>query len=191
MAPTKSLAAAVLFSGLLACTVYTVAIHFDKSGGALLLEKSCPPARIKEYGAKYGVGIEAVDGFLCALDTFFQASFQPPIGDFMRIFLLNGPVVNFVMLLEASRDDRPYIAYFPLIFGILTQTITAALASSIFWTLFTIQACFGGSRQAKAPVSRTAVEAAFLAVLLGYGIPTTWMVATESSLAVSLWHPFP
>ncbi|KAG8806936.1 hypothetical protein FRC17_004718 [Serendipita sp. 399] len=191
MAPTTSLAAVIAFSGLLACAVYTIPIHFDKSGGARLLESTCPPTRVKEYAASYGTGIEPIDGFLCGIDTFFKTASQPPIADFMRIFLLNGPVAYLVLLLESSRDDRPYVAYVPLLFGFLTQTITAALSSALFWALFTIQACFGGSRQAKTPVSHTAVEASVLAVLLGYGIPTAWMMVAESSFTILAWQPFP
>ncbi|KIM32370.1 hypothetical protein M408DRAFT_326962 [Serendipita vermifera MAFF 305830] len=189
MSPTKSLFAALVFSGVVVCAVYTVAIHLDASGGQKLLENTCPPSVVNAYSKQYGTGIFAVDSVLCGMDTLFKTSFEEPIKDFMTSFLLNGPVCLFVLLLESSRSDKPYVAFAPLLFGILTQTITAAIASSVFWTLFVVQACFGGSRQGRTPVSRTAVEAALLAVLIGYLIPTAWMMVTKSSLAIVLWHP--
>ena len=186
-----SLVSALVFSGVVACAVYTVAIHLDASGGQKLLEESCPPSVVNEFSERYGTGINAVDSVLCGMDTLFRTSLQDPIKDFTISFLLNGPMVLFVLMLESSRSDKPYVAFAPLIFGILTQTITAAISGSVFWTLFVIQATFGGTRQGRAPVSRTAVEAALLSVLIGYLIPSAWMMLIKSSLTIVLWHPFP
>lgn len=171
--------------------MYTVAIHLDASGGQKLLEGSCPPSVVSAYAQKYGVGINAVDSMLCALDTLFRASLVDPTKDFTVVLMLNAPMVLFVMLLESARSDKPYVAYAPLVFGILTQTITGAISTSLFWTLFTVQACYGGSRKGRAPISRTGVESAFLGVIIGYLIPTAWMMLTGSSLAIVLWNPFP
>jgi hypothetical protein len=128
---------------------------------------------------------------LCALDTLFRTSLVDPTKDFTIILMLNVPMVLFIMLLESTRRDKPYVAYAPLIFGILTQTITGAISASLFWILFTVQACYGGSRKGRAPTSRTGVESAFLGVIIGYLIPTAWVIFTRSSLAIVLWQPFP
>jgi len=117
------LVAVLVYSGIIACALYTIAIHLDASGGQKLLENLCPSSVVEAYAQHYGVGVNAVDSVLCVLDTVFRTSLQAPVKDFTIIFMLNGPMALFIMLVESTRNDKPYVAYAPLLFGVLTQTI--------------------------------------------------------------------
>lgn len=185
------LVAAVVSCLLLGCAIWTLPVHLKKSGGQQLIEEACPPPAIAAFSASYAFGSHSIGKILCQFDVIFQTALQDPVKDFTNIFFWGGPAVLFVLLLESSRIGRPYASSIPLVFGLLTQTITGAIAGILFWGLFLVQACYPGSRRGTAPVSYRDVEAAFLAVLIGYCIPTAWMVLAKTSLAIVLWHPFP
>lgn len=184
-------AATIALFSVLASAVWTVTIHVDASGGAKLIEETCPPPVVENFSRRYGTSIRSLDSFLCGIVSFFQTSLQDPIKDFTKIFLLGIPAILFALLLESSRSDRPFVASFPLVYGFITQFFTGAIATSLFWTLFVVQACYGGTRQGRKPVSRTGVEAALLAIFIGYVIPTAWMLVTHEIWAIILWQPFP
>ena len=187
------LVAALLFSGIVYSAFYTIVVHLEQSGGAALLEAACPPTHLAQFSKTYGVGIKAIDNFLCGADIFFSAALQEggPVEPLIRLFTLNGAVMSFVLLLESSRSDKPYVAFIPVVFGLAMQVITAALSLSTFWMLFVVQACWSTTRSAKKPLTKVQVEAALLATLGGYLIPTAWMLLTRSTWAIVVWQPFP
>jgi hypothetical protein len=184
-------AATIALSAVLASAVWTVAIHLHASGGTKLIDESCPPAAVETFSRRYGTSIGSLDSFLCGVVSFFQTSLQDTIKDFTTIFLLGGPTILFALLLESSRSDRPFVASFPLVVGVITQFFTGAIVISLGWTLFVVQACYKGTRQGRKPVSRADVEAALLAIFIGYVIPTAWMLVTHDIWAIILWQPFP
>ncbi|CAG7854077.1 SubName: Full=Uncharacterized protein {ECO:0000313/EMBL:CCA70018.1} [Serendipita indica DSM 11827] len=191
MSLTKSLVAGATFAAALTAAVFTVCVHFEASGGVHLCRDACTPAVVKEYGIKYGLGVQSIDTFLCHLDAFFRASLESPVLEFTQLFLLSVPVSVFVLLIESMRDDKPLVGFVPLLFTILLQTISGALGGTLFWMPFVVQACFGGSRQAKKTLNQVDVEAALIATVGGYLAPTAWMFLTKDSLAILVWQFFP
>ncbi|PVF97723.1 hypothetical protein CPB86DRAFT_412040 [Serendipita vermifera] len=191
MAPTKALAAFVIYSAILACAVWSIAIHLDRSGGQAIIDATCPPGITAEYTKRYAAGIQGLGSMLCGLNSFFKSSLEDPVKDLTIIFLMNGPIASLVMLLESGREDRPYVASLPLLAGLLTQTITGGLAATLYWLFFLVQVFLSGTRRAEKPVSRTEAEAALLGVLVGYMIPTAWMIMNKDTPSIMFWQPFP
>ncbi|CAG7848189.1 SubName: Full=Uncharacterized protein {ECO:0000313/EMBL:CCA75705.1} [Serendipita indica DSM 11827] len=193
MSSTKSLLAVSLYGAIIASAFYTIVTHLEQSGGAALLEAGCPPQHLAQFSKTYGTGIKAIDNFLCGADVFFTVALEEggPVETLTRLFTLNGAVMSFVLLLEASRSDKPYAAFVSVVFGLAMQVITAAISFSTFWMLFVAQAYWSTTRSGKKPLKRVDVEAALLATLGGYMIPTAWMLLTKSTWAIVVWQPFP
>jgi hypothetical protein len=163
----------------------------DRSGGQAIIDATCPPVVAEVYIQRYAAGIKGLGTMLCGLDSFFKQSLEDPVKDLTLIFLMNGPIVSYVLLLESGREDRPYVASLPLIAGLLTQVITGGLAATLYWMFFLAQVFISGTRQALKPVSRVQAEAALLGVLVGYMIPTAWMIMNKNTPAIMYWQPFP
>lgn len=152
---------------------------------------ACSPAVVDEFSQKYGIGVRGVDQVLCQFNETYQAFLSGKVRDTTMVFFWTLPVMAFATLLESTRSDRSKVASYPVILGILYQTITGGLAISVFWGLFLWNVRPGSRTLARAPVTRVDAEAALVAVIVGYYIPTVWMTVTKDPLAVVVWQPFP
>lgn len=132
-------------------------------------------------------GIFPMDKLLCILVEIFTLALSPPAEKFTQNFLLSLPTLVLVILLEGAREDRPWFVV-PLLWGLLYQVCSIGLIVSIMWFPLVLEYRRG---KATLPVTRTHAEGAFVALLLGYYVPTFAMLVTKHHIAIALWQLFP
>jgi hypothetical protein len=182
------------FASFAAISIWGIGFHWALSGANDQVVEICSPSVVDTFSKSYGTGVRGVDQVLCQFNETFQALLSGKAKDTTTVFFWTMPVIVFASLLESTRTDRPIVASYPLIFGILYQTMTGGFVISAFWGLFLWSlrpgSGTGSAKLARAPITRANAEAALTAVVLGYYAPTTWMIMTKSPLAVVLWQPF-
>ncbi|KAK7440235.1 hypothetical protein VKT23_017176 [Stygiomarasmius scandens] len=139
-------------------------------------------------------GFPIVDQGLCVLISLFHSVFHPSVYPVMAWFMASSaPVVAFLAL-ESRRQNRnmPFMVKSPTFDGILMQTLSFAFTLPLYW-MFAVTSGVAVSRPSAggSVVPKSFATAVFFAVLLGFVVPTVYMLNLQTPYAILTWQPFP
>ena len=183
-----SAGAVVVFLSLAGIGAYTVFVHMALSGAEKSINDACPvpPIYASPSQLQY-THLTALDAFLCNLVEFFKIALLPPNKAYSVHFLAGVAPVALVFLIEGTRSDRSR-AVIPLIIGLLYQTISGAVAGSLSWLVIVLSVKGGKGR---APLTQAEAESVFMAISIGYVLPTLGFVASHDEYVIAYWQVFP
>ena len=179
----------MVFLSLTAIGAFTIFVHIALSGAQEQLNDACPiPPIYASPSQLHDTHVTALDAVLCNLVEFFKIGLLPVNQAYTVHFLAGITPVALVFLIEGTRSDRSR-AVIALLFGCLYQTISAAMASSLFW-LVAVLAMASGKR-GRAPLTQAEAESVFMAISIGYVLPTLAFIASHDEYAIAYWQFFP
>ena len=160
-----------------------------QSGAQKQIDGACPiPPVYESFSQLQYTNLTAVDAFLCNLVEFFKIALLPANQAYTVHFLAGVAPIALVFLIEGTRSDRSR-AVIALIVGLLYQTISGAVAGSLSW-LIIVLAVVGGNT-GKAPLTRAEAESVFIAISIGYILPTLAFIASTDEYVIAYWQFFP
>jgi hypothetical protein len=136
------------------------------------------------------VGVSSVDGLLCILVAFFQASFDPTTFPFAADFMASWSAPVALTFIEAGRSGRSMALAFPVVLGLIYQTEGAGFAFPLFWLALIISGHTRLDRVA-ARIDQARAEAALFAVLGGFILPSVLMLTLQDPVVTAAWQFFP
>ncbi|THV07837.1 hypothetical protein K435DRAFT_708900 [Dendrothele bispora CBS 962.96] len=181
----------LIFPTLAALAYHYIVGHTDASGWGDKLKIQCLEDPANPYAGSY-TGIAHVDTVLCILVSVFHASFTPVSLPFTMWFLTSAPPITAYLYLEAYRKNTPFPISFPIIPGVLMQTVTFGATFPTYWLLsiltgVTSRRASGGNSQ----VNRAHAEAVAFGVFIGMFIPTISMLILHDPTVTAIWQFFP
>jgi hypothetical protein len=181
--------AAVVFLSLAGIGAFTIFVHIALSGAQKLLGDACPiPPVYTSPSQRPYTHLVALDAFLCNLVEFFKIGLLPANQAYTIHFCAGIAPVALVFLIEGTRSDRSR-AVIALLVGILYQTISAAVAGSLFWLVAVLVMASG--KKGRAPLTQAEAESVFIAISIGYVLPTLAFIASHDEYAIAFWQFFP
>jgi hypothetical protein len=181
--------AVVVFLSFAGIGVYTIFVHMAVSAAQKSINDACPvPPTYASPSQLAYTRFTGLDIALCHLVEFFKISLLPVNLAYTVHFLAGIAPVALVFLIEGTRSDRSR-AVIPLLVGSLYQTISAGVAGSLVWLVIVLSAA--GRTQARAPLTQAQAESAFLAISIGYVLPTLLFVSSHDEYAIAYWQFFP
>lgn len=144
----------------------------------------CPP------GSKHYIPLTrnpAVDETLCVLISVFHTGLETKevMSPFVSYFLATvvPPVMLFISI-ESSRKGRRFVvSYTSLISGVFAQVVSFAVSMPIFWLYFILSARF-----VKGRVTQIHAEASVLGMLIGWVIPSIFLVTHVDPVITVAWN---
>ena len=139
--------------------------------------------------------ITEVDQLLCGMVAFFHALVDPAYNALLAVLFPAVGVAVLIPFLEASRDNPPFALRMPTAIGVLFQLATMGVIMPFYSLLFVIT--YAASSQPSAIPNSTLMinqgnaEALLFGLLLGYILPTTFMVSFVHSSVTATWQGFP
>ncbi|KAG5651279.1 hypothetical protein H0H81_009222 [Sphagnurus paluster] len=132
------------------------------------------------------------DAFLCPLVTFFHAAIDlPDAQSFLTYFIGIGAPLVAIPLIESSRAGRSLFIAYPLIFGLLSQTITVGVTFPIYWLLFIMSGGANNTNPRDAKITQSHAEAIVFGLLIGAVIPSVGMLVLNDPQVTAMWQPYP
>lgn len=167
----------------------------ESSGLYLTLADRCNPLfefeeHVTPYLIKY-TGLRGLDLYaLCPLVSFsHEAIAYPDAISFFTYFVGISAPLPIIPAVEGWRSDRSRYIAFPVIFGILCQTLTVGVMMPIYWLVFIVT---GGVDRTKNPtVSQAHAESIVFGVLVGAVIPSIAMLILEDPQVTAIWQAYP
>ncbi|KAF8894416.1 hypothetical protein BD779DRAFT_1797449 [Infundibulicybe gibba] len=161
----------VIFPFLTMLAVKYTHVHMFKSGAMHKLTTQCA-VPLESPGAPYRLrysGYDAIDAQLCGVVAFFHAIMTPtePLA-FLSYFLGTAAALTVIPAIEAARKGRGAFLAFPIITGILCQTLTVGATMPLF-------GCSSSSR------------AIVFGLFLGLIIPSACLVIMGDPIAIHLF----
>jgi hypothetical protein len=136
------------------------------------------------------VGLGPVDGLLCILVAFFQASFDPVTLPFAADFMASGSSVAALTFVEAARSGRSTVLAFPALTGLFYQIRGAGVIFPLFWLALILSGHTRLDRVA-ARIDQARAEAVIFAVLSGFILPSVLMWTLQDPVVTAAWQFFP
>ena len=184
-----SAGAIVIFLSLAGIGAYTIFVHIALSGAQKLVDNACPAPPIYTTPSQLPyTSVTALDAVLCNLVEFFKVALLPVNQPFTVHFLSGMAPVALVFLIEGTRSDRSR-AVIALLVGLLYQTISGAVGASLSWLVIVL--AVAGGKTGKAPLTQAEAESVFLAISIGYVLPTLAFVASQDEYVIAYWQFFP
>ncbi|KAF9456121.1 hypothetical protein BDZ94DRAFT_1230104 [Collybia nuda] len=188
-----------IFPVLSALAFHYILRHMNQTGLDAKLTDGCNPlfdGHVTPYLIQY-TGIKGLDGHgLCPLVTFFHAAIATPDAlSFLTYFVGVAAPLAIIPAVEGWREGRSLFIAFPVLFGILCQTLTVGVTMPIYWMLFIITGGASSTRATEATknpvVSQGHAEAIIFGVVVGAVIPSVAMLVLEDPHVTAIWQPYP
>jgi hypothetical protein len=181
--------AAVVFLSLASVGTYTIFGHIILSGAQKSIQDACPvPPNYASPSQLPYTRLTLLDATLCNLVEFFKIGLLPVNQAYTVHFLAGVAPVALVFLIEGTRSDRPR-AVIPLVIGLAYQTLSSGVMGSLSW-LVIVLSLVGGTK-GRAPLTQAEAESVFMAITVGYVLPTLALAATQDEFVIAYWQPFP
>ena len=178
----------MVFLSLTAIGAYTIFVHMALSGAQEQLDDACPiPPVYASPSQLHYTHVTALDAVLCNLVEFFKVSLLPVNQAYTVHFLAGVAPVALIFLIEGTRSDRSY-AVIALLVGLLYTTISGAVAAPLFW-LVAVLAMASGKR-GRAPLNQAEAESVFIAISIGYILPTLVFITSPGEYVIAYWQFF-
>ena len=178
-----------MFLSLAGLGAYTVFVHIALSGAQNQISEACPMPYVYASPSQLPyTRLTALDAFLCNLVEFFKIGLLPANQAYTIHFCAGIAPVALVFLIEGTRSDRSR-AVIALLVGFLYQTISAAVAGSLCWLVAVLAMASG--KKGRAPLTQAEAESVFLAISIGYILPTLAFIASHDEYAIAYWQFFP
>ncbi|KAG5645880.1 hypothetical protein DXG03_005027 [Asterophora parasitica] len=187
----------ILFSGLVLGAKHFIFGHLHESGLDKHLANACSPqsTTITHYRLSY-VGHGTTDAILCPLVTFFHRAFSVPdaLSGLAYFLGVGGPLIA-IPSVESWRTGRSVLIAYPVIYGLLSQTLTVGLVYPIYWLIFILSGSAntgrGGGRPEDAKITQGHAEAIIFGLLVGAVVPTVGMLVLDDPVVTAMWQPYP
>ncbi|KAG6832722.1 hypothetical protein H0H92_012294 [Tricholoma furcatifolium] len=194
--PTQdALLPGALFTSLAFFATRFIFGHLYASGLALNLGGACAPqsSASQPYRLAY-TGLDRADAMLCPLVTFFHAAFEEPdaITALKYFISISGPLIT-IPTIESCRAKRSISIAFPVVLGLLSQTLTIGFTFPIYWLIFIVSggANTGWGRPEDALITQAHAEAIIFGLFVGAAIPSIGMVVFKDPQVTAIWQPYP
>ncbi|KAF5386874.1 hypothetical protein D9615_001688 [Tricholomella constricta] len=186
----------ILFSSLVFGAKRFIFGHLYDSGLAKHLASACTSqaTTTTHYRLSY-VGHDKTDAFLCPIVTFFHAAiaFPDALSGLTYFVGIGGPLIA-MPVVESWRAGRSIFIAYPVIFGLLSQTISIGMTFPIYWLIFILSGGAnagrgGGTGDAK--ITQAHAEAIVFGLVVGAIIPTVGMLVLEDPQVTAIWQLYP
>ena len=169
--------------------VYTIFVHMVLSGAQQKISEACPiPLIYASPSQRPYTHLVPLDAFLCNLVEFFKIGLLPANQAYTVHFCAGIAPTALVILIEGTRSDRSR-AVIPLVVGLLYKTISNAVAGPLFWLVAVLT--MAGGKKGRAPLTHAEAESAFIAISIGYMLPTLAFIASHDEYVIAYWQFFP
>jgi len=188
----------IVFPSLVALAFHFIFGHLRKSSidSDVTIAHACAPglAEATPYRLRY-VGLESIDNALCPLVTVFQTAINSQdLLTLITYFIGVGAPLIIVPAVEGLRAGRSRFIAYPIICGLLSQTMTAGVAMPLYWLIFILT---GGTKPAShrnpgnTSISQADAEAVVFGIVVGAVIPSAGMLALNDPYVTAIWQFFP
>jgi hypothetical protein len=102
--------------------------------------------------------------------------------------------IGMVPFIEAARSGRSYLLAFPILVGLLSQGITAAITLPIYWLLFVLTGAAGlhlRPDNGRTKITHAHAEALLFSAFTGVAIPSLGMLYLNDPIVTAIWQPYP
>ncbi|KAJ8508550.1 hypothetical protein ONZ45_g9184 [Pleurotus djamor] len=179
----------IIFPVLTALGVRYLSGSFLSSGLGDDLAKACS-ASDSPY-LHHVSGLHGLDGFLCNLVAFFHAILEPKVSPVLMYFMGTAGGLMAFPLIEAQRQSRPLLLAFPMIVGLLGQSITIGLTMTLYWPIFIWRGSANLVSHPTVHVTQADAEAIVFATFVGTIIPSVGLMVLRDPTVTALWQIFP
>ena len=169
--------------------------HLYKSGTRARLDENC--ISTAQYKLAY-TGVEPLDEGLCGLVTVFHASMDPSNIAFTIEGLTSLATYVTLPYIEAARSGRNLALAFPVLFGILYQSLSMAFIFPLYCLAFVWSGAASFHKhphtrdsQNLTKVDQAHAEGILFGLFVGYLIPTASMLVLEDPYVTIIWQFFP
>jgi hypothetical protein len=188
----------VIFPALSALAYHYILGQLYESELGVKLESLCNPVHTNAtpYLLQY-TGFHGVDGHgLCPLVSFFHSALETPdASSFLAYFVGIGAPLVIIPNVEGWRNGRNLFVAFPMLFGLLGQSLTVGVTLPLYWLIFILTGAAKpkqNTKDAKGPIiSQAHAEATIFGVIIGAIIPTVAMLILEDPYVTAIWQPYP
>ncbi|KAF8070074.1 hypothetical protein FPV67DRAFT_1486086 [Lyophyllum atratum] len=190
--PRDTILPLVVFPSLILLAKRFIFGHLYESGLAKHLAGACTPAAaaVTPYHRPY-TGVHHVDACLCPLVTFFHAALDEPDAlSFLTYFVGVAAPLIAIPAIEGWRAGRSGFIAYPVIFGLLSQTLTVGMTFPIYWLIFMLSGGANTSRT-EAKITRAHAEAIVFAIIVGGTIPSVCLLMLSDPQVTAIWQPYP
>ena len=178
-----------MFLSLAGLGAYTIFVHMALSGAQRQISEACPISPVFAFPSQHPyTHLPALDAFLCNLVEFFKIGLLPANQAYTIHFCAGLAPIALVFLIEGTRSDRSR-AVIALLVGSLYQTISGAVAGPLFWLVAVLAMASG--KKGRAPLTQAEAESVFIAISIGYVLPTLTFIASRDEYVIAYWQFFP
>lgn len=111
---------------------------------------------------------------------------------FLTYAVVNAAPFIILPIVEAHRTGQHPLLTYPLIWGLASQTVSLATASTIYYFAFIL---FGGVATARKSslrlIAQAEAEAIVFGIIVGAVIPTAVMLVLQDPYVTAIWQPYP
>ena len=170
--------------------------HMYQSGTGLQLREFCDvPIGTEGYPLRLAyTGYPDLDFRLCALVALFQtlldpAAYRPLVVELMTTLA----VITMIPFVEAAREKRSILLRMPGVVGILFQLFSFAFIMPLYYIalILTGAAISRPVKGSGTKINQGNAEALLFALIIGYIIPTIYMIVSQGVISTALWQGYP
>jgi len=123
------------------------------------------------------------------LVVFFHAALDEPDAFALLTYFIGtgGPLIA-IPAVEGWRAGRSAFIAYPVIFGLLSQTLTIGITFPIYWLVFILS---GGANITLGKIKQAHAEATVFGVMVGATIPSICLLALSDPVVTAIWQPYP
>src|SRR5258706_950819 len=156
------------------------------SGAEKQISQACPiPPVYASPSQRPYTPLPLLDALLCNLVEFFTIGLLPANKAYTVHFCAGITPSALVVLIEGTRSDRSR-AVIALLVGFLYQTINGAVAGPLFWFIAVLAMASG--KKGRAPLTQAEAESVFIAISIGYVLPTLVFIASHNEYVIAYWQ---
>lgn len=189
----------LIFPALAALAFNFIHVHLFESGLADKLAAQCPSsaASLLEEDLSYRLaytGLQGLDKALCGFVAFFHTLMTPgaPL-TFLTYFLGTAAPIIVIPAVESCRNNRSFSTAYPIIIGILCQTVTVGVTMPIYWLLFIASGAAKPKHTDSGSfiVPQAHAEAIAFGTIVGVVVPSAGLLFLADPHVTAIWQMFP
>lgn len=167
---------------------------YQSGTGLQLLEFCDVPIGTEGYPLRLAyTGYPDLDLRMCSLVAFFQALLDPAYQPLVAELVTGLAAVTMIPFVEAAREKRSILLGMPAAIGVLFQLYSYAVVMPLYYIAFVLTGA-SISRPVEGrgtKITQGSAEALLFALIVGYIIPTIYMVVSRDIIATALWQGYP
>ncbi|KAF9492257.1 hypothetical protein BDN71DRAFT_1451817 [Pleurotus eryngii] len=180
----------ILFPALTALGVRLIANSLTVSGLGAELSAQCAPGANSSYFHPF-TGVHGIDGFICGLVAFFHAELEPQLSPYLLYFAGTSGFLMAFPAIESHRKGRSLFIAFPIIVGLLGQTITIGITLTIYWLAFIWTGASSRRADAHSHITKPQAESIIFATAVGSMLPSMGLMLFKDPKVTAYWQIFP